>query len=88
MALTILIFLLLGAILEGVPAVVLPTPILLPLATQLGVDPIHCGAGIVATQGISVFLPALGVSLLLACSVGGVEPAEAARPLWPSWRSC
>jgi len=83
MVLTILIFLVLGAILEGVPAVVLLTPILLPLATQLGIDPVHYGAVIVATQGISVFLPPVGVSLLVACSVGGVEPAEVARPLWP-----
>ena len=83
MILTILVFLPLGAILEGVPAVVLLTPILLPLATQLGIDPVHYGAVIVATQGISVFLPPVGVSLLVACSVGGVEPAEVARPLWP-----
>ena len=83
MVLTILVFLLLGAILEGVPAVVLLTPILLPLATQLGIHPVHYGAVIVATQGISVFLPPVGVSLLVACSVGGVEPAEVARPLWP-----
>ena len=83
MVLTILIFLLLGAILEGVPAVVLLTPILLPLARDLGIDPVHYGAVIVATQGISVFLPPVGVSLLVACSVGGVEPGEVARPLWP-----
>ena len=83
MVLTILVFLLLGAILEGVPAVVLLTPILLPLARDLGIDPVHYGAVIVATQGISVFLPPVGVSLLVACSVGGVEPAEVARPLWP-----
>ena len=30
-----------------------------------------------------MFLPPVGVSLLVACSVGGVEPAEVARPLWP-----
>ena len=41
------------------------------------------GAVIVATQGISVFLPPVSVSLLMACSVGWVEPAEVARPLWP-----
>ena len=81
--LTILIFLPLGAILEGVPAVVMLTPILLPLARQLGIDPVHYGTVIVATQGISVFLPPVGVSLLVACAVGGVEPAEVARPLWP-----
>ena len=72
---TILIFLPLGAILEGVPAVVLLTPILLPLAKQFGIDPVHYGAVIVATQGISVFMPPVGVSLLVACSVGRVEPA-------------
>jgi C4-dicarboxylate transporter DctM subunit len=83
MILTVLIFLPLGAILEGVPAVVMLTPILLPLARQLGIDPVHYGTVIVATQGISVFLPPVGVSLLVACSVGGVEPAEVARPLWP-----
>jgi C4-dicarboxylate transporter DctM subunit len=80
---TILIFLPLGAILEGVPAVVLLTPILLPLAKQLGIDPVHYGALIVATQGISVFMPPVGVSLLVACSVGRVEPAEVSRHLWP-----
>ena len=83
MILTILLFLPLGAILEGVPAVVMLTPILLPLARQLGIDPVHYGTVIVATQGISVFLPPVGVSLLVACSVGGVDPAEVARPLWP-----
>ena len=83
MILSILIFLPLGAILEGVPAVVMLTPILLPLARQLGIDPVHYGTVIVATQEISVFLPPVGVSLLVACSVGGVEPAEVARPLWP-----
>ena len=83
MILTILIFLPLGAILEGVPAVVMLTPILLPLARQLGIDPVHYGTVIVATQGISVFLPPVGVSLLVACSVGGVEPAEVAPRLWP-----
>ncbi len=81
--LTILIFLPLGAILEGVPAVVLLTPILLPLAKQLGIDPVHFGAVIVATQGISVFMPPVGVSLLVACSVGRVEPAAVSRHLWP-----
>ncbi len=63
MILTIVVFLPLGAILEGVPAVGLLTPILLPLATQLGIDPVHYGAVIVATQGISAFLPPVGVKL-------------------------
>ena len=81
--LTILVFIPLGAILEGVPAVVMLTPILLPIAKQLSIDPVHYGTIIVATQGISVFLPPVGVSLLVACSVGQVSPAEVARPMIP-----
>ena len=81
--LTIIIFLPLGAILEGVPAVVLLTPILLPVAKQLGIDPIHYGTVICATQGISVFMPPVGVSLLVACSVGQVSPAAVAKPIAP-----
>jgi TRAP-type C4-dicarboxylate transport system permease large subunit len=50
---------------------------------QLGIDPVHYGAVIVATQGISVFMPPVGVSLLVACSVGRVEPAAVGRHLWP-----
>ena len=73
----------LGAILEGVPAVVRLTPIVLPLARQLGIDPVHYGAVIVATQGISEFLPLVGVRLLVACAVGGAEPVKVTRPLWP-----
>ena len=60
--LTILVFLPLGALLEGMPAVVLLAPILLPLARQIGIDPVRYGAVIVATQGISVFLPPAGGS--------------------------
>ena len=81
--LTVAVFLPLGAILEGVPAVVMLTPVLLPVARQLGIDPVHYGAVIVATQGISVFLPPVGVSLLVACSVAGVTPARVSRPLFP-----
>jgi C4-dicarboxylate transporter DctM subunit len=81
--LTTIIFLPLGAILEGVPAVVLLTPILLPVARQLGIDPVHYGTVICATQGISVFMPPVGVSLLVTCSVGQVSPAAVAKPIAP-----
>lgn len=81
--LTIALFLLFGTILEGVPAVIMLTPILAPIAGQLGIDLAHFGTIIVATQGISVFVPPVGVSLLVACSVGRVTPAKVARPLLP-----
>ena len=81
--LTILVFLPLGAILEGVPAVILLTPIMLPIARNLGIDPVHYGIVIVACQGISVFTPPVGVSLFVACSIGKVTVTEVAKPLLP-----
>ena len=80
---TIVAFIPLGTILEGVPAIVMLTPILAPIARQLGIDMVHYGVVIAATQGISVFLPPIGISLLVACSVGRVTPAEVSRPLLP-----
>ena len=81
--LTMLVFLPLGAILEGVPAVILLTPIMLPIARSLGIDPVHYGIVIVACQGISVFTPPVGVSLFVACSIGKVSVTEVAKPLLP-----
>lgn len=81
--LTCLVFLPIGAVLEGVPAVILLTPIMLPIAKSLGIDPVHYGTVIVACQGISVFTPPVGVSLFVACSIGRVTMAEVAKPLLP-----
>jgi C4-dicarboxylate transporter, DctM subunit len=80
---TIAVFLPLGTILEGVPAIVMLTPILAPIARQLGINMVHYGVLVAATQGISVFTPPVGISLLVACSVGRVAPSDVARPLLP-----
>ena len=81
MVLTILVFLVLGAILEGVPAAVLLTPILLPLAKELGIDPVHYGAVIVATQGISVFLPPVGRQYLMSLRPTVIPMLPTRRPI-------
>jgi TRAP-type C4-dicarboxylate transport system permease large subunit len=80
---TIAVFLPFGTILEGVPAIVMLTPILAPIARELGINMVHYGVIIAATQGISVFTPPVGISLLVACSVGRVSPSKVARPLLP-----
>lgn len=76
-------FLLLGAILEGVPALIMTVPILLPLATQFGVDPVHFGILLIANMGIGLFLPPIGLGVLIGCSIGNVTLSEVARPLFP-----
>jgi tripartite ATP-independent transporter DctM subunit len=76
-------FLFLGAVLEGVPAIIMTVPILLPIADSFGVDPVHLGIILIANMGIGLFLPPVGLGVLIGCSIGKVTVAEVARPLIP-----
>jgi C4-dicarboxylate transporter DctM subunit len=78
-----LAFLFLGAVLEGVPAIIMTVPILLPIATQLGVDPVHFGIILIANMGIGLFLPPIGLGVFIGCSIGRVTVGEVAKPLLP-----
>lgn len=73
MLLTMAIFVVIGALLEGLPALLIFGPILFPIALQLGVDPIHYGIVIVASLGLAFFLPPVGVGLFIACGIGNVD---------------
>ena len=76
-------FLFLGAVLEGVPALIMTVPILLPIATQFGIDPVHFGIILIANMGIGLFLPPIGLGVFIGCSIGKITVSEVARPLLP-----
>lgn len=76
-------FLFLGAVLEGVPALIMTVPILLPIAVELGIDPVHFGVVLVANMGIGLFLPPIGIGVLIGCSIGKVSIPEITRTLLP-----
>jgi C4-dicarboxylate transporter DctM subunit len=76
-------FLFIGAVLEGVPALIMTVPILLPIATQLGVDPVHFGIVLIANMGIGLFLPPVGLGVFIGCSIAKITVAEVVRPLLP-----
>jgi C4-dicarboxylate transporter DctM subunit len=76
-------FLFIGAILEGVPALIMTVPILLPIATQFGVDPVHFGIILIANMGIGLFLPPIGLGVFIGCSIGKITVSEVAKPLIP-----
>jgi C4-dicarboxylate transporter DctM subunit len=73
LALTIAIFVIIGALLEGLPALLIFGPILFPIARTLGVDPVHYGIVIIAAMGIAFFLPPIGVGLSIAAGVARVD---------------
>ena len=77
------LFMLFGALLDGIPALLLFVPILLPIATRLGIDPLHFTLVSVAALGIGLIVPPIGIMLLVICSVTGVRLAPVARAMWP-----
>jgi TRAP-type C4-dicarboxylate transport system permease large subunit len=65
------------------PAVLIFTPIFLPVVTDLGMDPVHFGVLLVANLCIGLCTPPVGTCLFVGCSVGGTSIAKVAKPLMP-----
>lgn len=77
------LFLVIGSVLEGSPAVIILAPLLYPIAYKLGVDPIHFGTMLMANLGVAFILPPTGLCLIVACSIGKVRMVEVVKPLLP-----
>jgi tripartite ATP-independent transporter DctM subunit len=74
---------LLGAIIEVLPAGLLLIPIFLPIAQELDVDKVHFLTLLVAAGGLGMFLPPTGVGLLVGCSLGGLPVSRVSRAMLP-----
>lgn len=83
MALTIVVFLVLGCLLEGLPAVLLLAPIMFPIARKLGIHDIHYSMVIVCAMNIGLMMPPIGVGFYIACRIGGTKPDEVIVAIWP-----
>ena len=80
-AVSIVVFIVLGSVLEGIPAIVLFGPLLFPIARELGVHDIHYAMVVILSMGIGLFAPPFGVGYYAACAVGRVPPDEGIRPI-------
>jgi len=81
--LSALLFIVLGAVLEGLPAVVILLPTFLPVVKQLNIDLVHYSIVVVAATGIGLFLPPVGVGLFISCGIAGIGVDRAVRPMLP-----
>lgn len=72
-----------GMVLEGLPAAVILIPVVFPIAVKIGIDPIHFDIVQTAAVGIGLFLPPLGVGLLMALQFANVTVFQHARYYWP-----
>lgn len=78
-----ILLLVVGMFIDTISALVVLTPILLPIVTAVGVDPIHFGVILVANLAIGFITPPLGVNLFVASSVGGVRFEKIAWAIVP-----
>ncbi len=79
--LSIAILIVMGSVLEGAAALIIFGPLLMPVARQLGIDPLHYGVVLVIGMGIGLFAPPLGLGLYGSCLIGGVKLEETVRPI-------
>ena len=78
-----LILLAVGVFMDITPAVLIFTPIFLPVVTRLGVDPVHFGIIMVLNLCIGLCTPPVGSVLFVGCSVAKIGISEVIRPLLP-----
>src|SRR5271165_1415870 len=83
LAITIVAFIILGSVLEGIPAILLFGPLLLPVARAMGVHEVHYSIIVILAMGIGLFAPPLGVGFYGACAIGKISPDDALWRIWP-----
>src|SRR5688572_12667703 len=77
------IVILFGMVLEGLPAAVVLIPVIYPIAKQIGIHPIHFNVVLTAAVGIGLFLPPIGVGLLMALRFADIGVGEHFKAYWP-----
>ncbi|EKO8360157.1 TRAP transporter large permease subunit [Salmonella enterica] len=78
-----LILLLVGTFMDITPAILIFTPIFLPIAQHLGIDPVHFGIIMVFNLTIGLCTPPVGTILFVGCSIGKISIDKVVKPLLP-----
>ena len=83
MGVTIVVFLILGCLLEGLPAVLLLAPIMFPIAKKLGINDVHYSMVVVCAMNVGLMMPPIGVGFYVACRIGNAKPDDVMGAIWP-----
>lgn len=75
--------LLLGLIMDMAPIILVATPILLPLVTQVGMDPVQFGIILMLNLGIGLIHPPIGSALFVGCSIGEISMEKSFKAMLP-----
>ncbi len=83
LAVSIVLFIILGSVLEGLPAMVLFGPLLFPVAATLGIHLVQYAIVAILAMGIGLFSPPFGVGFYQTCLISKVGSDEAFTRIWP-----
>ena len=78
-----IMLLMFGMIMDMAALILITTPIFLPVAVDLGVDPIQFGIILMMNLGLGLCTPPVGACLFVGCAIGGVRIEKAVATIWP-----
>lgn len=76
-----------GTIMDMAPLILIVTPILLPVARHVGMDPVHFGIVMMLNLGIGLCTPPVGSTLFVGCAIGEVSMEKVVKSIWPFYFS-
>jgi TRAP-type C4-dicarboxylate transport system permease large subunit len=79
----VLILLALGTFMDLAPLIIICTPIFLPVAKAIGVDPVHFGVILILKGGIGLITPPVGSVLFVGTAIGRISVTDTLRTIWP-----
>ncbi len=78
-----ILFFVLGMVMDCLPPILILMPILVPVATAMGIDPVHFGIIVAANVGLGMVSPPVGICLFVACGIADTRIERVVRPLLP-----
>jgi tripartite ATP-independent transporter DctM subunit len=80
---SIVLLIVVGSLLEGLPALIILGPLLMPIATQYGIDIIHYSMIMILAMGVGIFIPPIGIGFYVSCSVSESRLEATSRAMLP-----
>ena len=80
---SVVLLILTGSLLEGLPALNVLAPLLLPIAGQIGINQLHYGIILVIAMGVGAFMPPAGIGFYVCCAIQRTNVEEASRAMMP-----
>lgn len=78
-----ILLLILGGPMDMAPMILILTPVLLPVCTAIGMDPIHFGLVLIFNAGMGLLTPPVGTVLFIGCAIGGVSISQGTKAMMP-----